>query len=138
MNLWRYILQRWFFSYYLLFLCYKYFNVNIISPQIYRDFLFSYDKKIAENFERFGMHTCNWDITPYLEEIKKLPKVGYLDMGIMFDMKKFKKMFPEASRVVMYPPVRLQEASLNELKKDNADIKVKEWIYIKKVHIFSK
>jgi len=33
-------------------------------------------------------------------------------------MKKVKKMFPEARRAVMYSPVRLQEASLNEIKKD--------------------
>jgi len=93
-------------------------TVNMVSPQIYRDFLFPYDKKIAESFERFGMHTCNWNVTPYLEEIRKLPKVGYLDMGIMSDMKKVKKMFPEVRRAVMYSPVRLQEASLDELKKD--------------------
>ena len=94
-------------------------TVNMVSPDIYREFLFPYDKKIAESgFERFGMHTCNWNVTPYLEEIRKLPKVGYLDMGIMSDMKKVKKMFPEARRAVMYSPVRLQEASLNEIKKD--------------------
>jgi len=94
-------------------------TVNMVSPKIYREFLLPYDKKIAESgFERFGMHTCNWNVTPYLEEIKKLPKVGYLDMGIMSDMKKVKKMFPEARRAVMYSPVRLQEASLNEIKKD--------------------
>jgi len=94
-------------------------TVNMVSPKIYREFLLPYDKKIAESgFERFGMHTCNWDVTPYLEEIKKLPKVGYLDMGIMSDMKKVKEMFPEARRAVMYSPVRLQEASLNEIRKD--------------------
>ncbi len=64
------------------------------------------------------MHTCNWNITPYLEEIRKLPKVGYLDMGIMSDMKKVKKIFPETRRAVMYSPVQLQEASINKIKKD--------------------
>jgi len=93
-------------------------TVNMVSPDIYREFLFPYDEKIAESFERFGMHTCNWDVTPYLEEIKKLPKVGYLDMGIMSDMKRVKEMFPEARRAVIYSPVRLQEASLDEIKKD--------------------
>jgi len=93
-------------------------TVNMVSPQIYREFLFPYDKKIAESFERFGIHTCNWNVTPYLEEIRKLPKVGYLDMGIMSDMKKIKKMFPDTRRAVMYSPVRLQEASLDEIKKD--------------------
>jgi len=94
-------------------------TVNMVSPKIYREFLLPYDKKIAESgFERFGMHTCNWNVTPYLEEIKKLPKVGYLDMGIMSDMKKVKKMFPDTRRAVMYSPVRLKEASLGDIKKD--------------------
>ena len=39
-------------------------------------------------------------------------------MGVVSDMKKVKKMFPETRRAVMYSPVRLQEASLDELKKD--------------------
>jgi len=106
-------------GFYINHFCVSNCTVNMVSPKIYREFLLPYDKKIAESsFERFGMHTCNWNVTPYLEEIKKLPKVGYLDMGIMSDMKKVKKMFPEARRAVMYSPVRLQEASLNEIKKD--------------------
>ena len=39
-------------------------------------------------------------------------------MGIMSDMKKVKKMFPETRRAIMYSPVRLQEASLDDIKKD--------------------
>ena len=106
-------------GFYINHFCVSNCTVNMVSPQIYREFLLPYDKKIAESgFERFGMHTCNWNVTPYLEEIKKLPKVGYLDMGIMSDMIKVKKMFPEARRAVMYSPVRLQEESLDEIKKD--------------------
>lgn len=94
-------------------------TVNMISPQTYGKFLFPYDKKIAEsNFERFGVHTCNWDVTPYLEELRKLPKVGYLDMGIMSDMEKAKQMFPEVRRAVMYSPVRLEDATYTELRED--------------------
>jgi len=105
-------------GFYINHFCVSNCTVNMVSPQIYRDFLFPYDKRIAESFERFGMHTCNWEVTPYLEEIKKLPKVGYLDMGIMSDMKKVKKMFPDTRRAVMYSPVRLKEASLGDIQKD--------------------
>lgn len=92
--------------------------VNTISPECYREFVFPYDKRIAENFERFGVHTCNWDVTPYLEVLRKLPKVGYLDMGMMSDMKRAKAMFPDARRAVMYSPVKLQEAPIEEIQKD--------------------
>ena len=106
-------------GFYINHFCVSNCTVNMVSPQIYREFLLPYDKKIAESgFKRFGMHTCNWNVTPYLEEIIKLTKIGYLDMGIMSDMKKVKKMFPEARRAVMYSPVRLQETNLGELRED--------------------
>jgi len=94
-------------------------TVNMVSPQIYREFLLPYDKKISKSgFERFGFHTCNWNVTPYLEEIKKLPKVGYLDMGIMSDMSRVKKAFPDSRRALIYSPERLERANLIEIKKD--------------------
>ncbi|HEY9075761.1 MAG TPA: uroporphyrinogen decarboxylase family protein [Anaerolineaceae bacterium] len=92
--------------------------MNMISPRAYRNFIFPYDLRTAESFERFGVHTCNWDVSPYLNELVKLPKVGYLDMGIMSDMRRAREMFPEARRAVMYSPVRLNDASLDEIRAD--------------------
>jgi len=92
--------------------------MNMISPRMYREFIFPYDKKIAESFERFGVHTCNWNVTPYLRVLSELPKMGYLDMGIRSDMRKARETFPEARRAVMYSPVRLQEASSEEIRTD--------------------
>jgi len=103
-------------GFYINHFCVSNCTVNMVSPGIYREFLLPYDKKIAGHFERFGMHTCNWNVTPYLEEIKKIKKLGYLDMGIMSDMKRVRGMFPEARRAVMYSAIKLKEASLGELK----------------------
>jgi hypothetical protein len=99
-------------------LCVSNCAVNMISPKHYRDFVFPYDKRIAESFERFGVHTCNWDVTPYLEELRKLPKVGYLDMGMDSDMDKARTLFSETRRAVLYSPVKLQEAPIEEIEKD--------------------
>jgi uroporphyrinogen-III decarboxylase len=92
--------------------------MNMISPRAYRNFIFPYDAHVAESFERFGVHTCNWDATPYLNELKRLPKVGYLDMGIMSDLRRARELFPEARRAVMYSPVRLNDAPLGEIRAD--------------------
>jgi hypothetical protein len=92
--------------------------MNMISPRAYREFVFPYDKKIAESFERFGVHTCNWNVTPYLQVLRELPKVGYLDMGIVSDMKRAREMFPDTRRAVMYSPVKLQDASIEEIEAD--------------------
>ena len=74
-------------GFYINFLCVANCTVNMVSPKQYYDFLFPYDKRIAESFERFGVHTCNWNVTPYLEALRKLPKMGYLDMGMMSNLK---------------------------------------------------
>jgi len=92
--------------------------MNMISPRAYRNFIFPYDARVAAAFARFGVHTCNWDVTPYLNELSKLPKVGYLDMGMMSDLRKARELFPKARRAVMLSPVRLQHATLQELRAD--------------------
>jgi hypothetical protein len=93
-------------------------TVNMISPDMYEKFVFPYDKKIAHSFERFGVHTCNWDITPYIDVLKKLPKLGYLDMGIMSDLARVKELFKHTRRAVMYSPVALHDLPINCIRKD--------------------
>ena len=99
-------------------LCVSNCVMNMLSPRAYREFLFPYDKRIAESFERFGVHTCNWDVTPYLSELRQLPRVGYLDMGMMSDMRKVREVFPEVRRAVLYSPVKLNDAPLDEIQAD--------------------
>jgi hypothetical protein len=92
--------------------------MNMISPESYAEFVRPLDAKIAGNFERFGVHTCNWDVTPYIEVLTELPKLGYLDMGMMSDMRRVRDTFPDTYRAVLYSPVKLQEAEIEEIRRD--------------------
>jgi len=93
--------------------------VNMISPEMYEKFVFPTDKRIAESdFERFGIHTCDWDATPYFEQLRKLPRLGYLDMGMMSDLKRAKGLFPEVRRAVFYSEDKLEKADISEIRKD--------------------
>ncbi len=92
--------------------------MNLISPEMYEEFILPHDSRIAESFDRFGVHTCEWDITPYLAVLKKLPKMGYLDMGIASDMARVKQDFPGARRAVLYSPVKLENTGMKEIEKD--------------------
>jgi len=92
--------------------------INMISPGLYEEFVFPYDLKIAYQFERFGVHTCNWNVTPYIDILKKLPKLGYLDMGMMSDLSRVKRSFPASRRAVLYSPVALQEGSIESIRDD--------------------
>lgn len=92
--------------------------MNMISPRSYKKFVSPYDKKIAESFERFGVHTCNWNVTPYIKVLSELPNMGYLDMGMDSDMVKVKGTFPDTRRAVLYSPVKLHDASIEDIRKD--------------------
>ena len=96
--------------------------MNMISPDIYSEFVHPFDTMIAESFERFGVHTCNWDITPYIDVLTKLPNLGYLDMGMTSDMVRVRETFPRTYRAVLYSPVKLQEESLEQIREDMVKI----------------
>ena len=96
--------------------------MNMISPRSYKKFVSPYDKKIAESFERFGVHTCNWNVTPYIKVLSELPKMGYLDMGMDSDMVKVRGTFPDTRRAVLYSPVKLHDAPIEDIRKDMGKI----------------
>ena len=97
-------------------------TINMISPEMYREFVFPYDKEIAQRFERFGVHTCNWNIDPYIDAFEELPRLGYLDMGMESDLPRVKETFPDPRRAVMYWPTKLVDAPLSEIREDMARV----------------
>jgi hypothetical protein len=86
------------------FMCVSNCTVNMIGPRLYGSMLRRHDERIAGAFARFGVHTCNWDATPYFDEVARLPGVGYLDMGIESDLGAARRKFPEARLGVLYSP----------------------------------
>ena len=92
--------------------------MNMISPEMYREVVFPYDKKIALHFERFGVHTCNWDITPYIDVLGELPNMGYVDMGMDSDLVRVKEQFPETRRAVLYSPMALHDNPEDVIEND--------------------
>ena len=92
--------------------------VNMISPQQYEDFILPHDLRLSKEYERFGIHTCNWDVTPYIDALRKIEKMGYLDSGMMADLKRVKETFPDARRAVLYGPVELENKTLLEIRAD--------------------
>ncbi|HUX58537.1 MAG TPA: uroporphyrinogen decarboxylase family protein [Bacteroidales bacterium] len=90
--------------------------MNMLSPDLVEEFVMPYDIIMSKEFERFGIHTCNWNITPYIDALSKIEKIGYIDMGIESDMKKVKAVFPNARRAVMYSPVLLESKSVEDIR----------------------
>ena len=99
--------------------------MNMISPDAYKEFVYPHDRRIAESFDRFGVHTCEWDVTPYIEVLSELPKLGYLDMGMMSDMARVRRTFPDTHRVVICSPYILEDSDPKTIEKDMTEIYTK-------------
>ena len=96
--------------------------MNMVSPAQYEEFVLPIDRKLSESFPSFGVHTCNWDATPYLDSLRHIDKMGYLDMGTMSDLARTKQLFPETRRSVLYGPVDLEQKREEEIREDVARI----------------
>ncbi|MFC2133963.1 hypothetical protein ACFLR4_04695 [Bacteroidota bacterium] len=93
-------------------------TVNTVGPKLYDQFLLPLDIKIRNEFKNFGIHNCAWTVTPYLDGYRKVPNLGYLDMGIDSDLVKAKSLFTETRRNILYTSMNLKNKSDEELRKD--------------------
>jgi hypothetical protein len=92
--------------------------VNMLSPDLYNEFILPNDKKIADAFDTIGIHNCAWNASPYLNDYASVPKVGYIDMGIDSDLAKARTLFPETRRSLMYTPMDIANKTLKEIRED--------------------
>lgn len=92
--------------------------MNMVSPDVYREFILPYDLMLSKEYRHFGIHTCNWNVTPYISVLREIDKMGYIDMGMMSDMEKVREIFTDARRAVLYHPVELEQKSIEEIAKD--------------------
>jgi hypothetical protein len=92
--------------------------VNMVSSRIYREQLLPCDKRIADAFESIGIHNCAWNADPYLDAYAEVPRVAYIDMGIMSDLSRVRSLFPDARRALMYTPMDVANKSLDEIRSD--------------------
>jgi len=92
--------------------------INMVSTGLYEEMLLPYDQKLAKEFDLFGIHTCNWDITRHIDAFKQVGHLGYLDMGMSSEMKKVRAAFPDTRLAVMYHPTSIVEKTLDELRRD--------------------
>jgi hypothetical protein len=96
--------------------------MNMVRPEQYEEFVLPLDIELSREYGRFGIHTCNWKADPYLDSLRKIEKMGYLDTGIESDLPRIKKMFPHTRRAVLYSPVALEHNEIDTIRRDVARI----------------
>ncbi|HUT36392.1 MAG TPA: uroporphyrinogen decarboxylase family protein [Planctomycetota bacterium] len=92
--------------------------VNMVSPEVYREFLLPHDVRFAEAFGLLGIHNCAWRADPYVPHYATVPNVGYIDMGLDSDLIAAREAFPNARRALMYTPMDLARRTVSQLRDD--------------------
>ena len=92
--------------------------VNMLSAELYEEFILPFDQRIASTFDTIGIHNCAWNANPYLANYATIPKVGYIDMGKDSDLSKARKLFPETRRAIMFTPMDLANKPISEIQND--------------------
>ncbi|MDT8298230.1 MAG: hypothetical protein RQ801_08030, partial [Spirochaetaceae bacterium] len=92
--------------------------INMLRPEQYAEFLLPLDQALSREYKRFGIHTCNWDASPYAEYLTGIENMGYFDTGPAADLAGIRSLFPETRRAVLYSPVWLVEKNENEIAAD--------------------
>lgn len=92
--------------------------VNMVSPDTYREFLLPCDQRIADAFERFGVHNCAWNVDPYIADYARLHPLDYVDMGLDSDLKRARTFCADTRRALMYTPMDLANKPLAEIEAD--------------------
>jgi hypothetical protein len=92
--------------------------MSMVSPAQYEEFVLPLDRRLSEEYPRFGVHTCNWVIDPYAESLRKIGKMGYIDTGMDSDLARVKRLFPEARRAVLYTPGEVSAKDLGTIASD--------------------
>jgi hypothetical protein len=90
-------------------------TVSMISASQYEEFLLPMDKHLSTRYPRFGIHTCNWVADRYLDAMRKIEKMGYLDTGVKSDLPRIKRMFPDTRRALLITPGELETMDEAEL-----------------------
>jgi len=94
----------------------------MVSGIDYRKHLMKYDQQFYEHFDLFGVHTCNWSIDHYLDELAEIGDLAYLDMGADSDLEKVHKLFSDLTPSVFYHPEKLKYSTPAQVSKDVTEL----------------
>jgi len=95
---------------------------NMMSPQMYKKHLLTFDKLFSQSFDYFGIHTCNWTVDPYLDAIAEVENLEYLDVGTETDLDKVHKLFPDLTPSVFFHPEKLRTLLPDQIKKEITEL----------------
>jgi len=100
--------------------------VELVSPDMYKEWLLPYDMKIydlsVKHGMTFGIHHCGHFNGKMIDNYRQIPKFAYLQIGFDSDLEKTIRMFPEAEIHYIFDPVYCQKESKKNIAGKAEDI----------------
>ena len=97
-------------------------SVEMVSNKIYEDFLLEYDIQLAEAFPVFGIHHCGKSMEHVVQGYSKVPNLKFAEVGAFSDIRKVREVLPDVFLNARYSPVRLMNASEEEVMAEVRDL----------------
>jgi uroporphyrinogen-III decarboxylase len=92
-------------------------SVQMVSPAVYEEFLFPYEKRLAEKLAPYGIHHCGDNLQLYAPCYARLPVV-FFDVGWGSDVARCRQELPGAFLNLRLNPVRMLQCSAAEIRRD--------------------
>lgn len=93
-------------------------SVDMVSLETYKEFLLPCDKALAKSFPEFGIHHCGKSMEHVVEGYREVPELKFAEVGAFSDIKRVREVLPDVFLNLRYSPVRLKNATFEELKYD--------------------
>lgn len=93
-------------------------SVTMISADTYREMLLTHDRQLAQSLKPYGIHHCGNNMHLYAATYSEVPHVCFFDVGWGSDIALCRKVLPQAFLNLRYDPVKIRDASPEEIRSD--------------------
>lgn len=90
-------------------------SVEMISNDLYEEFLLKHDTRLAQEFGNFGIHHCGQTMEHVVEGYTKVPNLTFAEVGAGSDMQAVRAALPDVFLNARYSPARLMTVSENDI-----------------------
>ena len=93
-------------------------TVDMISPELYEEFLLPWDKKLARHFPPFAVHHCGAHCERFAALYCTIPNLSWLEAGAFSDFAAVRRTCGNLSLNLRYSPRDLLQKSPSEIERD--------------------
>lgn len=97
-------------------------SVEMISNDLYEEFLLKYDNKLAEEFKCFGIHHCGQTMEHLNEGYAKVKNLAFAEVGAGSDYLSVKKALPNIVLNARFSPVCLADESCSVIMSKTEEL----------------